>query len=61
MISVAFCSKHGSSNLHFIQVTAPDNDVVNDVPMFDLGCIQEVLCMSRSWKKVFVMARPSTE
>ena len=27
----------------------------------DLGCIQEVLCMSQSWKKVFVMARPNSE
>ena len=25
---------HGLSNLHFIQVTAPDNDVVNEVPVF---------------------------
>ena len=28
---------HGSSNLHFIQVTALDNDVVNEVPMFGPG------------------------
>ena len=28
---------HGSSNLHFIQVTAPDNDVVNEVPVFGPG------------------------
>ena len=34
MISGALCPTHGSSNLHFIQVTAPDNDVVNEVPVF---------------------------
>ena len=34
MISGVFCPTHGSSNLHFIQVTAPDNDVVNEVPVF---------------------------
>ena len=27
----------GSSNLHFIQVKAPDNDVVNEVPVFRPG------------------------
>ena len=32
MISGALCPRHGSSNLHFIQVTAPDNDVVSEVP-----------------------------
>ena len=37
MISGALCPTHGSSNLHFIQVTAPDNDVVNEVPVFGLG------------------------
>ena len=37
MISGAFCPTHGSSNLHFIQVTAPDNDVVNEVPVFGPG------------------------
>ena len=37
MISGALCSTHGSSNLHFIQVTAPDNDVVNEVPVFGPG------------------------
>ena len=26
----------------------------------ELGCIQEILCLSRSWK-VFVMARPKSE
>ena len=31
MISGALCPTHGSSNLHFIQVTAPDNDVDNEV------------------------------
>ena len=25
---------HGSSNLHFMHVTTPDNDVVNEVPVF---------------------------
>ena len=34
MISGALCPTHGSSNLHFIQFTAPDNDVVNEVPVF---------------------------
>ena len=34
MISGALCPTHGSSNLYFIQVTAPDNDVVNEVPVF---------------------------
>ena len=34
MISGAICPRHGWSNLHFIQVTAPDNDVVNEVPVF---------------------------
>ena len=28
---------HGSHSLHFIQVTAPDNDVVNEVPVFGPG------------------------
>ena len=37
MISGALCPTHGSSNLYIIQVTAPDNDVVNDVPVFGLG------------------------
>ena len=35
MISGALCPMHGSSTLHFIQVTAPDNDVVNEVPVFE--------------------------
>ena len=34
MISGALCPTHGSSNLHFIQVTAPDIDVVNEIPVF---------------------------
>ena len=37
VISGALCPTHGSSNLHFIQVTAPDNDVVNEVPVFGPG------------------------
>ena len=37
MTSGALCPTHGSSNLHFIQVTAPDNDVVNEVPVFEPG------------------------
>ena len=37
MISGALCPTYGSSNLHFIQVTAPDNDVVNEVPVFGPG------------------------
>ena len=37
MISGALCPTHGSSNLHFIRVTAPDNDVVNEVPVFGPG------------------------
>ena len=37
MISGALCPTHGSSNLHFIQVMAPDNDVVNEVPVFGPG------------------------
>ena len=37
MISGALFPTHGSSNLHFIQVTAPDNDVVNEVPVFVPG------------------------
>ena len=37
MISGALCLTHGSINLHFIQVTAPDNDVVNEVPVFGPG------------------------
>ena len=37
MISGALCPTHGSSNLHFIQVTAPDNDVVNEVPVLRPG------------------------
>ena len=27
----------------------------------DMGCIQEVLCMSLSWKKAFMMARPNSQ
>ena len=34
MISGALRPTHASSNLHFIQVTAPDNDVVNKVSVF---------------------------
>ena len=34
MISGALCPTHGSSNLHFIHFTAPDNDVVNEAPVF---------------------------
>ena len=37
MISGALCPTHGSSNLNFIQVTAPDNYVVNEVPVFGPG------------------------
>ena len=37
MISGALCPTHGSSNLHIIQVTAPDIDVVNEVPVFGPG------------------------
>ena len=37
MISGALCPTHGSSNLHFNQVTAPDNDVVNEVAVFVPG------------------------
>ena len=37
MISGALCPTHGSSNLHFIQVTAPDNDIVNEVQVFGPG------------------------
>ena len=37
MISGALGPMHGSSNLHFIRVTAPDNDVVNEVPVFGPG------------------------
>ena len=34
MISGALCPTHGSSNLHFMQVTVPVNDVVDEVPVF---------------------------
>ena len=37
MRSGALCPTHGSSNLHFIQVTACDIDVVNEVPVFRPG------------------------
>ena len=37
MISGALCPTHGSNNLHFIHVTAHDNDVVNEVPVFGPG------------------------
>ena len=37
MISGALCHTHSSSNLHIIQVTAPDNEGVNEVPMFGHG------------------------
>ena len=37
MISGALCPTHGSSNFHFIIVTATDNDVVNEVTMFGPG------------------------
>ena len=33
MISGALYPTHGSSNLHFIQVTVPDNEVVNEMPV----------------------------
>ena len=37
MISGALNLTHGSGNLHFIQVTAPDNDVVNEVQVLGPG------------------------
>ena len=37
MISGALCPTHSSSNLHLIQVMAPANDVVNEVPVFGPG------------------------
>ena len=37
MISGALCTTHGSSILHFIQVTAPDNDEFNEVPVIGPG------------------------
>ena len=37
MISGALCPTHGSSNLHFIEITAPDNDIVNEVPVLGPG------------------------
>ena len=37
MISGELRHMHGSSNLHFIQVMVPDNDVVNEVPVFGPG------------------------
>ena len=37
MISGELRHMHGLSNLHFIQVTAPKNDIVNEVPVFGLG------------------------
>ena len=37
MTSGALCPMHGASNLHFIHVTAPDNDTVNEVPVFGPG------------------------
>ena len=37
MISAALCPTHGMSNLLFIHVTAPDNDIVNEVPVFGPG------------------------
>ena len=43
MISGAFCTKHGSSNLHFMQVTVPDNDVVNKMPVFGPGMHRRIL------------------
>ena len=36
-MSGALCPTHGSSNFHFIKVTAPDNDVVNEVPVLRPG------------------------
>ena len=43
MINGSLCPTHGSSNLHFIHVTAPDNDVVNEVPVFGPGMHQRFL------------------
>ena len=37
MISGALCPTLGSSNLHIIQIMVPDNDVVNEVPVFRPG------------------------
>ena len=37
MISGALCPTHDSSNLHLIEITAPDNDVVIEVPVFGPG------------------------
>ena len=43
MISGSLCPSHGSNHLHFIQVTAPDNDVVNEVPVFGPGMLPRSL------------------
>ena len=43
VISGELCPTHCSSNLHFIQVTAPDNNVVNEVPVFGPGMHQRSL------------------
>ena len=37
MISGALRPTHCSSNLHFVQVTAPDNDVVNEMLVYGPG------------------------
>ena len=61
MNSGALGPTHGSSNLHFIQVTAPDNDVVNEVPVFGPGMHPRSLVHVKEIEKVFVMARPNSE
>ena len=55
------CPTHGSSNLHFIQVTAPDNDVVNEVPVFGPAMHPRSLVHVTEFEKMFVMARPNSE
>ena len=37
MISGALRLMNGSSNLHFVQVTTPDNDVFYEVPVLGPG------------------------
>ena len=58
MNSGALCFTHGSSNLLFIHVTAPDNNVVNEVLVIAPGMHPRSPVHVTSWKNLFVMAMP---
>ena len=50
------CTKYDiirTCRLSFMYIAASDDDVVNNVS--ELGCIHKVLCLSLSWRMLFVV------